>query len=71
MAFHVTTEGMIAEITPENQHQEKVRQRMIASRDEWEAIAGQWPLQRLVAIWNALPGIRPVDVFCIRSSVFC
>jgi hypothetical protein len=67
MAFHVTTEGMIAEITPENQHQENVRQRMIASRDEWEAIAGQWPLKRLVAIWNALPGIRPVEKFTNRQ----
>jgi len=36
MAFHLTTEGVIAEITPENQEQEN--QRAITTRDEWEAI---------------------------------
>ena len=65
MAFHLTTEGVIAEITPENQEQEN--QRAIKSRDEWEAIAGQWPLKRLVAIWNRLPGVAPVEKFTSRQ----
>ena len=42
------------------------QQRVIASRDEWEAIAGQWPLKRLVAIWNSLPGVTPVEKFTSR-----
>ena len=65
MAFHLTTEGVIAEITPENQGQED--QRAIKSRDEWEAIAGQWPLKRLLAIWNRLPGVAPVEKFTSRQ----
>src|SRR3982751_3161926 len=65
MAVHLTTGGVIAEITPENQKQEN--QRAITSRDEWEAIAGQWPLKRLVAIWNSLPGVTPVEKFTSRQ----
>jgi hypothetical protein len=65
MAFHLTREGVIAEITPENQEQEN--QRAITSRDEWEAIAGQWPLKRLLAIWNSLPGVAPVEKFTSRQ----
>ena len=65
MAFHLTTEGVIAEITPEKQEQEN--QRAITSRDEWEAIAGQWPLKRLVGIWNNRPGVAPVEKFTSRQ----
>src|SRR5438270_3671317 len=65
MAFHLTTEGVIAEITPENRDYDN--HRVIASRDEWEATAGQWPLKRLVAIWNSLPGVAPVEKFTSRQ----
>ena len=64
MAFHLTTEGVIAEVTPDNQ--DHGNHRVIASRDEWEAVAGEWPLKRLVAIWNSLPGVIPVDKFTSR-----
>ena len=67
MAFHLTTEGVIAEISPENREQENAMQRVIASREEWEAIACEWPLKRLVAIWNALPGVTPVEKFTSRE----
>src|SRR5881227_2421030 len=33
----------------------------------WEAIAGAWPLKRLVEIWNALPGVTPVEKFTNRQ----
>ena len=49
MAFHLTTEGVIAEITPENQEQEN--QRAIKSRDEWDAIAGQPPSRGAQVRW--------------------
>ena len=67
MPFHLTRDGVMTEIPVDSRDQANV----VASLEEWESIAGVWPLKRLVAIWNALPGIRPVDVFCIRSSVFC
>jgi Protein of unknown function (DUF3489) len=34
-----------------------------ASEDEFQKIAGRWPMQRLVAIWNGLPGLQPVRRF--------
>ena len=63
MAFHLTEEGLIAEIMAENREQQNVGTRVIASREEWDTIAGQWPLKRLVSIWNALPGVTPVEKF--------
>jgi len=67
MAFHLTTEGVIAEISPENREQENAMQRVIASKEEWEAMACEWPLKRLVAIWNGLPGVTPVEKFTSRE----
>ena len=64
MAFHLTTEGVIAEITPD--HRDYNNHRLIASKDEWQAVAGEWPLKRLVAIWNGLPGVTPVEKFTSR-----
>src|ERR1035437_2296090 len=31
-----------------------------ASQQELAALATQWPAERLVAIWNSLPGVKPV-----------
>jgi hypothetical protein len=65
MAFHLTTEGVVAEVTPDNR--DHGNHRVIASRGEWEAVAGEWPLKRLVAFWNSLPGVIPVDKFTSRQ----
>src|SRR5947209_13281494 len=67
MSFHVTTEGLLTAITPESGEQENAGQRVVTSRNEWETIAGNWPLKRLVAIWNALPGVTPVEKFTSRQ----
>src|SRR3954467_3956045 len=63
MPFHLTRDGVIAEIPADSLE----RANAIASRDEWERIAGVWPLKRLVAIWNALPGVTPVEKFTNRQ----
>ena len=34
-----------------------------ASQQELAALATQWPAERLVAIWNSLPGVKPVRSF--------
>ena len=68
MAFHLTTEGAVTEITAQaGDHDNHEKQRVIASRDEWEAIASEWPLKRLVATWNSLPGVTPVEKFTSRQ----
>src|SRR3954471_4678546 len=63
MPFHLTRDGATVEI-PANSLD---RANAIASRDEWETIAGMWPLKRLVAIWNALPDVKPVEKFTSRQ----
>ena len=35
--------------------------------EEWNQTAGAWPLKRLVAIWNDLPGVTPVQKFTSRE----
>src|SRR5919112_3227087 len=67
MPFHVTTEGLITATTPENGEQENAGQRVVTSRNEWETVACNWPLKRLVAIWNSLPGVTPVEKFTSRQ----
>ena len=34
-----------------------------ASQKELAVLATQWPAERLVAIWNSLPGVKPVKSF--------
>jgi hypothetical protein len=67
MPFHVTTEGLITATTPQNGEQENAGQRVVTSRNEWETVACNWPLKRLVAIWNSLPGVTPVEKFTSRQ----
>src|SRR5438309_4567001 len=63
MPFHLTRDGAIMEAPADSLE----RANAIASRDEWEMIAGTWPLKRLVAIWNTLPGVTPVEKFTSRQ----
>ena len=63
MPFHLTRDGVITAIPADSLD----RANAIASRDEWETIAGTWPLKRLVAIWNTLPGVTPVEKFTSRQ----
>jgi len=66
MPFHLTAEGAITKISVEPSEAAEAT-RVIASRDEWEALAAAWPLQRLVEIWNSLPGVTPVQKFISRQ----
>src|SRR4051794_20900259 len=36
------------------------------AKSKWRALAGAWPLKRLVALWNDLPGVAPVQKFTNR-----
>ena len=63
MPFHLTKGGVVTEVRADSLEQANP----VTSREEWETIAGAWPLKRLVAIWNALPGITPVEKFTSRQ----
>src|SRR4051812_28025205 len=63
MAFRLTAAGGMREIPGDSPGQANV----VTSREEWGRIAEVWPLKRLVAIWNALPGVTPVEKFTSKQ----
>src|SRR5436305_3317930 len=67
MPFHLTTDGSITEIPTDKVDRANAEQAVVTTRDEWEVIAGTWSLKRLVEIWNALPGVTPVEKFTSRQ----
>src|SRR5437763_3617575 len=67
MPFHLTTDGSITEIPTDNGQRTSAEKGGVTTREEWEAVAGAWSLKRLVEIWNALPGVTPVEKFTSRQ----
>src|SRR3954470_9549389 len=67
MPLHLTRDGSATEIATDNGQRGNAEKAVLTTKDEWEAIAGTWPLKRLVAIWNALPGVTPVEKFTNRQ----
>jgi hypothetical protein len=39
----------------------------VTSFEEWRNVASVWSLNRLRALWNALPGVSPVQKFTSRA----
>jgi Protein of unknown function (DUF3489) len=67
MLFHLTSEGDIRAIN--EQHAGEVEGGSIfASEQELQKLATEWPMKRLVAIWNHLPGVQPVTRFTDRKT---
>src|SRR3954453_16385172 len=67
MPFHLTTDGSITEIPTDKVDRANAEEAVVTTKDEWAAIAGAWPLKRLVEIWNSLPGVTPVEKFTSRQ----
>jgi Protein of unknown function (DUF3489) len=63
MRFEVTSDDHILRIreglaTKADRHRAR-----FATEQELQETAGAWPMKRLVAIWNRLPGVQPVQKF--------
>ena len=67
MPVYLTSEGLLTTVAPDQRPQGEIGDRAITNRREWEAIASAWPLKQLVAIWNGLPGVKPVQKFTNRQ----
>ena len=67
MPFHVTREGVVVNVRREHADSGEAQAALIRSVEEWERIAGGWPLKRLVEIWNSLPGVAAVRKFTSRQ----
>src|SRR4051794_12146859 len=67
MPFHLTSDGSITELPTDNGQRASTEKAVVTAMEEWEAIAGAWSLKRLVEIWNALPGVTPIEKFTSRQ----
>ena len=67
MLFHVTAEDHIR-VLDENGRGDGNPENTFASEKEWEKLATAWPMKRLIAIWNGLPGVAPVARFTDRKA---
>jgi len=65
MPVHLTKEGFVLPLSGEEGKREDTE--FATTFAEWEQIAGAWPLKRLVAIWNNLPSVRPIQKFTSRK----
>ena len=68
MLFHLTTDdhiGIINEQGPAEAHSEGTT---FASEQHFHELAKEWPMKRLVAIWNRLPGVEAVARFTDRKT---
>src|SRR5690349_19595951 len=62
--FNVTALDSLAEGKPNTQPEG----REFSTLDEWGEMTRDWPLTRLVAVWNGLPGLRAVRKFTDRKT---
>lgn len=64
MSVHVMKEGFIG---ISGEAGKTAETESVPRFEEWNQTAGAWPLKRLVAIWNDLPGVTPVQKFTSRE----
>ena len=69
MLFHLTTEGHIRTSDEHRRTETDGGRSSFASEQELQEVASEWPMKRLVEIWNRLPGVEPVARFTDRKTV--
>jgi Protein of unknown function (DUF3489) len=68
MLFQVTAEDHIRVMNENGRADGNPSENTFASEKEWEELANDWPMKRLVEIWNGLPGVEPVARFTDRKT---
>jgi Protein of unknown function (DUF3489) len=68
MLFHVTPGDHIRVIDELEPADRNLRGSIFTSEQELRELANQWPMKRLVEIWNRLPGVEPVARFTDRKT---
>ena len=64
MLFYFTPEDHIRR----SDEQPRTETSSFASEQELQELACEWPMKRLVEIWNRLPGVAPVTRFTDRKT---
>jgi hypothetical protein len=67
MQFEITSDDRILSIIDELQTESNERGSAFATEQELHELAGAWPMKRLIAIWNSLPGVQAVQKFENRT----
>jgi Protein of unknown function (DUF3489) len=68
MLFHVTSEDHIATNDEQRRTEADGGVSSFANEEELQNLAGEWPMKRLVEIWNHLPAVEPVARFTDRKT---
>ena len=68
MLFRLTTEDHIRASNEQEPAQTNAGGSTFASEQELQKLATEWPMKRLVAIWNHLPGVQAVTRFTDRKT---
>jgi Protein of unknown function (DUF3489) len=68
MLFHLTTEDYIRAINEQEPAETNAGGTTFTSEQELHELAKEWPMKRLVAIWNHLPGVQAVTRFTDRKT---
>ena len=68
MLFHVTPEDRIGTSDEQRRTETDGDFSSFASEEELQNLAGEWPMKRLVEIWNRLPGVESVARFSDRRT---
>src|SRR5437879_9827048 len=68
MLFHLTTDDHIRIINEQGPAESDTSGSSFASEQDFHEFAKEWPMKRLVAIWNHLPGVHAVARFTDRKT---
>ena len=63
MLFHLTTEDDIRVIHEQGPAETDAGDSTFASEQEFNELAREWPMKRLIEIWNRLPGVQALARF--------
>src|SRR4051812_12875953 len=66
MPVHLTEEGFLVPTLSEEEVKTEDAE-LVRNFEKIGTEGGSWPLRRLVAIWNDLPGVLPVQKFTSRE----
>jgi Protein of unknown function (DUF3489) len=68
MLFHLTTDDHIGITNEQGQAETDTADSTFASEQDFHERAKEWPMKRLVEIWNRLPGVEAVARFTDRKT---
>src|SRR5437762_9180181 len=68
MLFQLTTDDHIRIISEQGPAETDTAGSSVASEQDFHELAKEWPMKRLVEIWNHLPGVQGVARFTDRKT---